>query len=435
MTDAPAHDTDAAVGRSALRKASWRLLPLLGLGYGVAYMDRANISFASLQMNQDLHFSNAIYGLGAGLFFISYAALELPSNLALVRFGARRWIARIMITWGVLAVAMMFVHSPMQFYVMRFLLGAAEAGFFPGVIYYLTQWFPSEVRASAVSRFYIAYPLSSVLMGAVAGWLLGLRGQLGLAGWQWLFLVEGAPAILLSLVFLTQLPDGPADAKWLTTEERDWISRRLALDAATRGIADHNLLTTFRQPVVWVLGLSSLCIQFVAYAVNLNAPAILKAATHFSVGWVGGLVSLISLAGAGTMIVAAWRSDRTGERVLYIFILQTLSATALLAVGLIGGGRATVIGYAVVVTTGSAVQSVIWAIPGDLLRGRSAAAAVAAIGAISMGGGFLGPTLFGIVREHTGDFNLGIGLLSIPALAAAVIMLGLRKRAAASTAA
>src|SRR6202000_2025759 len=176
---------DAAVadpiGRRALSKAAWRLLPLLGVGYGVAYMDRANISFAALRMNTERHFSATVSGLGARLFFLSYAALEVPSNLMLIRFGARRWIARIMLTWGLLAIGMLFVRTPFQFYAMRFLLGAAEAGFFPGVIYYLTQWFPANHRGRAISRFYVAWPLSSVVMGALAGTLLGLQGRLGLA--------------------------------------------------------------------------------------------------------------------------------------------------------------------------------------------------------------------------------------------------------------
>jgi ACS family tartrate transporter-like MFS transporter len=170
------------IGRSALAKASWRLLPLIGLGYGVAYMDRVNISFAALQMNHDLGFTASIYGFGGGLFFLSYAAGEIPSNLLLARFGARRWIARIMVTWGLVAMGMMFVKTPMQFYVMRFLLGAAEAGFFPGVVYYLMQWFPAAERGRAISRFYVALPLSSVVMGSVAGALLGLRGVAGLTG-------------------------------------------------------------------------------------------------------------------------------------------------------------------------------------------------------------------------------------------------------------
>ena len=190
-------------------------------------MDRVNISFAALQMNRDLHFSASIYGFGAGLFFVSYAACEIPSNLLLYRFGARRWLARIMVTWGLLAMAMMFVKTPVQFYVMRVLLGMAEAGFFPGVIFYLAQWFPVHMRARAISRFYISLPLGSVVMGAVAGFLLGLQGKAGLAGWQWLFLIEGLPAIVLSVVFLTCLPSGPKEARWLTEGERQWILHHL----------------------------------------------------------------------------------------------------------------------------------------------------------------------------------------------------------------
>ena len=182
------------IARAAIRKATWRLIPLIALGYGCAFMDRSNISFAALQMNQALHFSGAVYGFGAGLFFLSYAACEVPSNLALHRFGARRWLARIMLTWGLIAMGMLFVRTPMQFYIARFFLGMAEAGFFPGVIFYLMQWFPPEQRARAISRFYISLPLSGVLMGAVAGTLLNLNGRGHLAGWQWLFLVEALPA-------------------------------------------------------------------------------------------------------------------------------------------------------------------------------------------------------------------------------------------------
>jgi ACS family tartrate transporter-like MFS transporter len=210
----------AAIGRSAQRKAGLRLLPIIGIGYGLAYMDRINISFASLQMNRDLHFSASVYGFGAGLFFIGYALCEVPSNLALLRFGAKRWLARIMFTWGLLATAMLFVRTPLEFNIVRFLLGMAEAGFFPGVIYYLTLWFPAHMRARAVSRFYIALPLSSVAMGSVAGWLLGLGGKLGLAGWQWLFLIEGPPAALFSFVILRLLPDNPTQAAWLTADEK-----------------------------------------------------------------------------------------------------------------------------------------------------------------------------------------------------------------------
>src|SRR5437660_5576264 len=197
--------SDEALERSAVAKASWRLLPLIALGYGISYVDRVNISFAALQMNRDLHFSATIYGLGGGLFFLGYALFEIPSNLMLVRFGARRWIARIMFTWGLLAVGMMFVRSPMQFYIMRFLLGVAEAGFFPGVLYYLSGWFPVAQRGRAVSRFYVAVPLASVVMGGVSGQLLALDGIGQLQGWQWLFLAEGLPSVLMAFLLLRWL--------------------------------------------------------------------------------------------------------------------------------------------------------------------------------------------------------------------------------------
>lgn len=275
--------TDEALERSTVRKVAWRLLPLIALGYGIAFIDRVNISFASLQMNRDLHFSATVYGFGAGLFFISYAALEVPSNLMLVRFGARRWIARIMLTWGVLAVGMMFVHTPFQFYAMRFLLGAAEAGFFPGVIYYLTLWFPAHHRGRAISRFYIAAPLSGVVMGAVAGSLLGLQGHMGLAGWQWLFLVEGAPAILLSLVFLICLPDTPDRVAWLSQVEKAWLTRRLADDRA-RAITpgDHKVLQALLDPRVLAFTAVNFLYLGSYYAFSLSAPAVLQAATGLS---------------------------------------------------------------------------------------------------------------------------------------------------------
>src|SRR5258708_11861025 len=196
VLDEPLALSEAAIGASAMRKATLRLIPLIALGYGAAYMDRVNISFAALQMNRDLHFSATTYGFGAGLFFLSYAACQVPSNLMLYRFGAPRSLARIMITWGLLAIGMLFVRTPAQFYTALFLLGMSEAGFFPGVVFYLMQWFPPELRARAISRFYISLPLSSVFMGLIAGALLNLDGQLGLRGWQWLFLVQGPPPLL-----------------------------------------------------------------------------------------------------------------------------------------------------------------------------------------------------------------------------------------------
>ncbi len=415
------------IGRSALRKASWRLLPLIGLGYGIAYMDRVNISFASLQMNDDLQFSAAVYGLGGGLFFLSYALLEVPSNLMLMRFGARRWIARIMFTWGVIAIGMMFVRTPMQFYVMRFLLGAAEAGFFPGVVFYLMHWFPAEQRGRAISRFYIALPLSSAVMGAVAGALLGLRGTLGLAGWQWLFLVEGLPAVLLSFVVLKFLPDGPATAPWLTEPEREWLAQSLEADKTSHGAQpDHGVLRALANPLVLLLGVANICILGSSYAFTLSAPAILMAATQLDAMHVGYLTACVALVSALGMVLAGWHSDRRRERYLHVVVYLLLLAAAFLTLRLGTVPWLLVTAYAVTVLAGNANQTVFWLIPSDVLHGRSAAAGVAAIGSIGMIGSFVGPYAWGVAKDATGSFDLGLLTLSCAFFVAAAIILGLR---------
>lgn len=298
-----------AVGKRAIRKAAWRLLPLLSIGYGVAYMDRVNISFASLQMNQDLHLSATVYGFGAGLFFVSYALCEIPSNLLLMRFGAKRWLARIMLTWGILAVAMMLVRTPMQFYVLRFLLGMAEAGFFPGVVYYLMQWFPPEMRARAVSRFYVSLPLSSVTMGLIAGGLMNLNGFCGLHGWQWLFLVEGIPSIVMSLVFYRCLPDTPSHATWLEEDERKWLLERIRQDAQ-EGSHATDVRSALLEKRVWLLGILFMLMLGCNYAYTFSAPAILKSLTGWNVTQVGFLVAAINILGAFSMIFGAIHSDR-----------------------------------------------------------------------------------------------------------------------------
>jgi len=424
---AAVRESDDQIGRAAVSKASWRLLPLIGLGYGIAYMDRVNISFASLQMNQDLHFSATVYGLGGGLFFLSYAVLEVPSNLLLVRFGARRWIARIMLTWGLLAAGMMFVKTPMQFYVMRFLLSAAEAGFFPGVVFYLMQWFPAEHRGRAISRFYVALPLSSVVMGAVAGSLLNLHGQFGLAGWQWLFLVEGIPAVILSAVILKGLPNSPAQAAWLTDAERTWIHDRLSADKAALGtVTDHGLARALLDPRVWQLGICNLFILGSTYAFTLSAPAVLQGATQWSATKVGFVVSLTGVLGALAMVLNGWHSDRSRERHLHTAIPLALMAGAFLAMGLSIAPWIVVPAYVVWFISQNAVQAAFWLIPSDVLHGRSAAVGVAAIGSIGMVGSFIGPYAWGVARDFTGSYQAGLLWLVVPHLAAATIVLVVR---------
>ena len=419
-------DTD--LERSTLRKAAWRLLPLIGLGYGISFIDRLNISFAALQMNRDLHFSAAVYGLGAGLFFLSYAALEIPSNLILMRVGARRWIARIMLTWGVIAVGMMFVRTPVQFYVMRFLLGAAEAGFFPGVIYHLTFWFPASHRGRAISRFYVAAPLGSLAMGALAGWLLGLNGRLGLAGWQWLFLVEGLPAIGLAVVFLFCLPDLPETAKWLSADEKRWLSERLAADRArVAAPADYNVLRALLDPRVLALIAVNFMTLGAYYAFNLSAPEVLQAATHLSAGRIGLLVSLGGLTGAVAMLANGWHSDLSRERYIHLATPLLVQAGAFAAMALTTSPVVVMSAYVVAITANFAVAGVIWLTPGEIVDPRAVGVAVAAINGVGQVASFLMPYAWGVAKDFTGDFRVGMMSLTVPYLVAVALVLALRQ--------
>ncbi len=435
--DAPAsvNHSDDKNGASALRKASVRLIPLIAIAYGVAYTDRVNISFAALQMNRDLHFSASSYGLGAGLFFLSYAACEIPSNLLLVRFGASRWIARIMLTWGLLAMGMMFVKTPLQFYAVRFLLGMSEAGFFPGVVFYLSQWFPANVRARTVSRFYVALPLSSVFMGGLAGALLNLQGRMGLAGWQWLFVAEGLPAVLLSVVFLVYLPNTPADAKWLTSEERDWLLNRLRVDnASAAGGAGHaeGALRAILNPRVWQLGIYLLCIYIGFYAFSFSAPLLIQQATGMSNTGVGFAVAAMGLLGALALVLNGQHSDRTNERYLHIAVPVLLIAAAFVVGGLTVAPIFALPAYAIIFIAFNATAGPSWTIPSSFLTGKSAAAGIATANTIAIVGGFLGPYWMGRAKDFTGNYQTGLLTLAIPTIAGAMIVLFMRRQAARS---
>jgi ACS family tartrate transporter-like MFS transporter len=412
-----------AIARSAQRKAAFHLIPVIGVGYCLAYMDRINISFASLQMNRDLHFSSSIYGFGAGLFFIGYALCEVPSNLLLLHFGAKRWLARIMFTWGLLAALMMFVRTPLEFNVLRFLLGMAEAGFYPGIVYYLTLWFPANMRARAVSRFYIALPLSSVVMGALAGWLLGLNGKLGLAGWQWLFLVEGLPGVFFSFVILKMLPDGPAKAAWLTTEEKAWLATKLQADSQTAHLShDAGILQALLSPKVWLIGAFFLCALTANYAYSFSAPAILQAATGWSVANVGYLIAGFGLLGALAMLLNSAHSDRTGERSLHCIVPCLIMAAGFLIAGLIDSGWIVVIALGATYLSFVALLGPANAVPMQFLAGRAAAAGLAAMNTITMFSGFLGPYWMGLMKDATGTYQAGLRGLVLPALAGAGVM-------------
>jgi MFS transporter, ACS family, tartrate transporter len=420
----PLPHEESEIGRSAMRKATWRLLPLIGLGYGVAYMDRVNIGLASLQMNRDLHFSATIYSLGAGLFFLSYSALEIPSNILLYRVGARRWLARIMITWGLLAMAMMFVRTPNQFYAMRFLLGAAEAGFFPGVLFYLTQWFPANLRARTISRFYVSLPLSAVVMGGVGGALMSLEGRFGLHGWQWLFLVEGMPAVLLSAAFFLLLPDKPADAAWLNESERAWIAGQLAVEGS--GSHATGVGSALADPRVWLFGLANFLMLGVSYGSTFFLPAIFESLTHLDITRIGFLISILGLLGAVGMVGNAWWAERNGRRYRHIIVPAVAEAVCLLVIAFTLNPYVALPAIALMFFFHNSIQAPLLATPTTFLKGKGAAAGLATINMIGILGGLVFPAIMGPLRDRTGGYQAGIGVLACTMLASAGVVFLLR---------
>lgn len=401
---------------AVLRKAAWRIIPLLGAAYMIAFMDRSNISFAAKTMNADLGFSATVYGIGGGVFFAAYALFEIPSNILLERFGARRWIARIMITWGVLAAGMMFVHSAWQFYTLRFMLGMAEAGFFPGVIYYLSLWFPRAARGRAISRFYISGPLTRVILGVLSVALLSLNGTFGLKGWQWLFVVEGLPAVVMGLVVLRFLPDGPGNVSWLSAEEKAWLAARLEGPPQR-----HNRLAALGQPVVLLLGAVGFLTTCAYYTFTLSEPQLLAQVTGWGVAPVGYLISIGGLAGAAGMLLTGWLSDRSGVRLPF---LAVSTAIVLVAYAMFAAGVTGLLAYALYVSAWGSVTLSVWMLCTDLVAPADMAVATAMVNTLSQTGAFIGPIAWGMARDATGSFHLGfIGLAIIQALALVFVAL------------
>ena len=398
---------------SALTKARWRLLPLLALGYLIAFMDRANLSFAAESMNRQLHFTPAIYGFGAGLFFLGSAAFEMPSNSLLLRVGARRWLARIMFTWGLIAIAMIFIHSTRSFYVMRLLLGIAEAGYFPGVLFYLSRWFSETHRARAIALFYISFPLGNTVMGALSGPLLYLDGRMGLHGWQWIFLVEGIPALVLSVVLWLRLPDGPEDATFLTHTERSALLAEVqpTPPRAIAGLRAH--WEVFREPRVWVLAFFFFCMLGSSYALTFFLPQLLRGATGWTIGQIGLLIAVTGLVAAIAMLANAAHSDRTGERRWHICIPVLLMSALLFAASQHSTGwlpAACLMGYTVLY---SSFQAPLMTLLTRSRSARSGAIAIAMINTCGISGGFFGPYLVGWLLERGGTYATALLTLSI----------------------
>jgi MFS transporter, ACS family, tartrate transporter len=341
-----------------------------------------------------------------------------------------------MMTWGVLAAAMMLVRTPWEFYTLRLLLGIAEAGFFPGIVYYLTLWFPAQMRARAVSRFYIALPLSSVVMGSLAGWLMGLDSRFGLTGWQWLFLAEGIPSVLFSVVILRMLPDGPAQAGWLTAEEKLWLERTLRADGARAQLGHGTgVMKALLEPNVWLMGLFFFCVLTCNYAYNFSAPAIFQAATGWSVGRIGLLVAAIGITGAVSMLLGGAHSDSKRERALHCIVPCCTMGAAFAAASYAPTWWLLVAALWVSFAASCALQAPALAIPTEFLAGRAAAAGIAAMNSIALFSGFVGPYWMGRIKDATGSYSLGLRGLIVPSLVAAGMMIALSLRLTQSNAA
>jgi MFS transporter, ACS family, tartrate transporter len=413
---------------TALPKVTRRLLPFLFVLYVVCFLDRVNLGFAALQMNRDLGFSPAVYGFGAGIFFLGYVLFEVPSNLVLAHVGARRWIARIMITWGLIAAAMMFIRGPLSLYALRFLLGAAEAGFFPGMIYYLSRWYPAAERARAIARFMVAIPVSGIVGGPISGALLGLNGWLGLAGWQWLFLLEGLPAVLLGFVVLALLTDRPEEATWLTPSEREWLSARLSAERneceQRHGLGVVQALTN---GTVWQLGaLILLSNAFGVYVLGLWLPQIVRSLGGMSDLAVGIVTAVPNLVAAVAMVLVGAHSDRSGERLLHIAVVATVAAVGFVASALLHSPPLVVVALSLAAAGAISSHGPFWTLPSRFLTGSAAAGGIALIVSIANLAGFAGPFIMGLLRGASGNFRSGLLSVGLATLTGAVLAIRLR---------
>ena len=419
---------------ATMRKVTWHLVPLLMISYIVAFVDRVNAGFAALQMNHDIGLTSAAFGLGAGIFFISYVLFEVPSNLAMVKVGARFWIARIMITWGIVSAGMALVVGPYSFYLARFLLGAAEAGFFPGVVLYLTQWFPAGYRGRVVALFSVAIPVASMIGSPLSGALLQLDGAMGLRGWQWLFLLEAVPAIALGLVILLLLPDSPAKARWLTGPERNWLTEQLTLDASRQTRPRHAKLRTvlFNRNIL-LLSLAYAGTAGISQGLSLWQPQMIKTfgLTNFEVGLVNGIPFAIA---SVAMVLWARHSDRRGERVWHAALPVALSAVALGCASL--GGSSVVLFLVILSLTlvGTyAMKGPFWGLATERIPASEAAAGIAMINALGSLAPFLGNFLIGAIRDATGSFALAmLPLVALSGIGAIALVVSNRSSSAAA---
>jgi ACS family tartrate transporter-like MFS transporter len=410
--------TDEAV----FRKCAWRLLPLITVAFFINFLDRTNVGFAALTMNRELGFSPSVYGLGAGIFFISYSIFQIPANLMLHRIGARRWLFLILVAWGAMAAATALVRDATSFYVLRFLVGMAEAGFFPGIILYLTYWFPKRHLGRFTSIFMCANPVSFVIGGPIASAILSLDGTAGLHGWQWLFILEGLPACLAGIAFLKLLPDGPADTSWLTDNERQFVSSSVAAEHAGK---EERLLPALRDARVWTLAIIYGGILFGIYGFGFWLPLLVQA-VGFPTTATGFVVASLYVAATPAMLLWARSSDRRDERIWHAALAVLVAALALFIASTVHNSVIMLISLALTGAVMYSAMTPFYGIASSLLSGPAMAGGIALINMVGgFLGGFVGQYVIGIVREKTGSFGPALAIIAASLALAALMILAL----------
>lgn len=416
----------SAIERQTIRKVVWRLVPFLMICYLLAFIDRGNVGMASLQMNHDLGMSAKAFGFGSSLFFISYFFFEVPSNLALQKYGARVWIARIMITWGIVSGATALVHNAAGFYVLRFLLGAAEAGFFPGVLLYLSYWIPASYRARIVATFMVAIPAASFIGSPISAMLLRMDGLAGLRGWHWLFILEGLPTVLLGIACLLLLSNKPESAQWLTDDERKWLSNELATEhKAPKKVRSMPLMKLFRNRYVLCLALVDTCASAAGSTLSVWQPQLLKS-FGLTVMQTGLLNSIPYAVSCVMMVYWGRRSDRTGERRWHTVVPMLLIGLGLFATSLSGALAPTVCMLCAVLVGAYSFKGPFWALATDMLSNSAIAAGLATVNAIAnlLGGGLM-VNVYGWVKSATGSYALALmplGILTLVSVATLLLL-------------
>jgi ACS family tartrate transporter-like MFS transporter len=402
-------------------KCAWRLIPFMMLLYVVSFIDRTNVGFAALTMNKDLAFTPSVFGLGAGLFFITYNLCQVPATILLRRFGARRVIFCIMLVWGLLAASNAFVRGAQSFFALRLLLGVAEAGFFPGMIFYLTLWFPQAYRGRFSGTFSAGIPLSGIIGGPLSGMILGMDGVAGMHGWQWMFLIEGLPAILLAFAVLKFLPDGPRQATWLNNAEKSIIAASLTPETV---IQDRRPWLFLADSRVWALGIVGFCNGCAVYGLALWLPQMIQA-MGFSNRATGFVAAVPYIAGMGAMIFWGRSSDIRGDRIWHLALAYLLVAASFTAACLTQSNTLILLALTVGVMGVYAMFGPYFSLPSSFLRGTAAAGGIALVNSIATMGGFIGPFFIGIIKEKTGSYTASMAALAIMEGLAALAILAL----------